>query len=130
MSEDRRLLPVIRAAGHSGRSEMTCVYRCGNACSHPVPNQSENEYFGDLVIAEVSRRQVMRAGAAGSLVLGAETCGPIVTFHGKSVFAAVQHPGEISGATVENPASTWPDGDFAKPAVVCAWRLDGADAGR
>jgi uncharacterized protein len=70
MREIRRLLPVIRAAGHSGRSEMTCLYRCGNACSHPVPNQSDNEYFGDMVNAEVSRRQVMRAGAAGALVLG------------------------------------------------------------
>jgi hypothetical protein len=62
--------------------------------------------------------------------VGAETCGPLITFDGKSVFVAVQHPGEISGATVANPASTWPDGDFAKPAVVCAWRLDGGDAGR
>jgi secreted PhoX family phosphatase len=60
---------------------------------------------------------------------GAETCGPLVTFDGKSVFVAVQHPGEISGATVANPASTWPDGDFAKPAVVCSWRQDGSDAG-
>jgi uncharacterized protein len=70
MSENRRLLPVIRAAGHSGRSEMTCLYRCGNACSHPVPNKSGNEYFGDVVNAEVSRREVVRAGAAGALVLG------------------------------------------------------------
>ena len=47
----------------------------------------------------------------------------------RSVFVAVQHPGEISGATVEKPASTWPDGDFAKPSVAVAWRLDGGPIG-
>ncbi|MEV4639977.1 PhoX family phosphatase [Actinoplanes sp. NPDC049548] len=56
---------------------------------------------------------------------GAETCGPFLTGDDRSVFTAVQHPGEITGASVENPASTWPDGDFAKPAVVVTWRLDG-----
>ena len=60
---------------------------------------------------------------------GAETCGPVVTADSRTVMVAVQHPGEISGATVANPASTWPDGDFAKPGVVCAWRLDGAPIG-
>jgi secreted PhoX family phosphatase len=61
---------------------------------------------------------------------GAETCGPVITVDGRSVFVAVQHPGEITGASVENPASTWPDGDFARPAVACVWRLDGGPAGR
>ena len=32
--------------------------------------------------------------------------------------------GETLGATIDNPASTWPDGDFAKPAVVVTWHLD------
>ncbi|PRY33030.1 PhoX family protein [Pseudosporangium ferrugineum] len=61
--------------------------------------------------------------------LGAETCGPFITGDDRSVFTAVQHPGEISGATLEKPASTWPDGDFAKPAVVVTWRLDGGPVG-
>ena len=61
--------------------------------------------------------------------LGAETCGPFITGDDRSVFVAVQHPGEIAGASVENPASTWPDGDFAKPAVVVTWRLDGGPIG-
>ncbi|PRY33031.1 PhoX family protein [Pseudosporangium ferrugineum] len=60
---------------------------------------------------------------------GAETCGPFITGDERSVFVAVQHPGEITGATVENPASTWPDGDFAKPAVVVTWRPDGGVIG-
>ncbi|GAB2581498.1 hypothetical protein Aab01nite_58580 [Paractinoplanes abujensis] len=60
---------------------------------------------------------------------GAETCGPFITSDDKSVFVAVQHPGEITGASVEKPASTWPDGDYAKPAVVVTWRLDGRPVG-
>ena len=56
--------------GHSGRSPMTCLYRCGNACDHPVPNESDNAYFGDLANSEVSRRGFVRGSAAGALVLG------------------------------------------------------------
>ncbi|GLZ80742.1 hypothetical protein Afil01_55490 [Actinorhabdospora filicis] len=64
-----------------------------------------------------------------SVPFGAETCGPWVTDDTKSVFVAVQHPGEVTGASVDNPASTWPNGDYGKPAVVCAWRIDGRDVG-
>jgi secreted PhoX family phosphatase len=60
---------------------------------------------------------------------GAETCGPFITSDDRSVFVAVQHPGEITGATVENPASRWPDGDYAKPAVVVTWRPGGGVIG-
>ena len=60
---------------------------------------------------------------------GAETCGPFITADDRSVFVAVQHPGEISGASIDKPASTWPDGDFAKPSVVVSWRLDGRAVG-
>jgi secreted PhoX family phosphatase len=60
---------------------------------------------------------------------GAETCGPLV--QDRRVLVAVQHPGEISGATVEKPASTWPDGAgrIVRPAVVAVWREDGRDIG-
>jgi hypothetical protein len=61
--------------------------------------------------------------------IGAETCGPFITGDDRSVFVAVQHPGELSGASIEKPASTWPDGDFAKPSVAVAWRLDGGPIG-
>lgn len=63
----RRFLPLLSG---SGRDPMTCLYRCGNACDHPVPNESGNSYLGDVVRASMSRRGVMRAGAAGALVLG------------------------------------------------------------
>ncbi len=61
--------------------------------------------------------------------VGAECTGPFIYHDDRSVFVAVQHPGEVTGATVEKPASTWPDGDFAKPAVVVSWRLDGGAIG-
>ncbi|MGJ5826498.1 PhoX family protein [Streptomyces ossamyceticus] len=60
---------------------------------------------------------------------GAETCGPIIT--GRRVLVAVQHPGELDGASVENPRSTWPDGPgkIVRPAVVAVYRADGCDIG-
>ncbi|TXS30626.1 PhoX family protein [Streptomyces sp. ms191] len=60
---------------------------------------------------------------------GAETCGPII--QDRRVVVAVQHPGEIDGASVEKPASVWPDGPgrIVRPAVVAVWRKDGGDIG-
>ncbi|MFD7133789.1 PhoX family protein [Streptomyces sp. NPDC059894] len=60
---------------------------------------------------------------------GAETCGPLI--QDRRVLVAVQHPGEVDGASVEKPASTWPDGagKIVRPAVVAVWRQDGEDIG-
>ncbi|WP_163507918.1 PhoX family protein [Fodinicola acaciae] len=59
----------------------------------------------------------------------AETCGPFISADNRTVFTAVQHPGEDNGASVEKPLSTWPDGDLGKPAIICTWRLDGREVG-
>ncbi|WP_415947422.1 PhoX family protein [Streptomyces sp. KLOTTS4A1] len=60
---------------------------------------------------------------------GAETCGPII--QDRRVLVAVQHPGELDGASVENPLSSWPDGPgtYVRPSVVAVWREDGRDIG-
>ncbi|WP_432133627.1 PhoX family protein [Streptomyces sp. bgisy154] len=60
---------------------------------------------------------------------GAETCGPIV--QDRRVLVAVQHPGEVDGADVDHPASTWPDGPgkIVRPSVVAVWRTDGCHIG-
>ena len=51
--------------------------------------------------------------------IGAETCGPLISQDQRSVFIAVQHPGETDGATFENQSSTWPHTDgFPRPGVV------------
>ncbi|TWH21629.1 PhoX family protein [Prauserella rugosa] len=57
----KRLLPLL-TTHRSGRSPVTCEYRCGNQCSHPAPNTSDNEYFGDVVRGVMSRRGALRAG--------------------------------------------------------------------
>ncbi|WP_228976022.1 PhoX family phosphatase [Streptomyces sp. DH12] len=60
---------------------------------------------------------------------GAETCGPII--QNRRVLVAVQHPGEVDGASVEKPASTWPDGPgrIVRPSVVVVYREDGRPIG-
>ncbi|TWP53146.1 PhoX family phosphatase [Lentzea tibetensis] len=53
---------------------------------------------------------------------GAETCGPII---GERVITVcVQHPGEVDGASADNPASHWPDGGSSqpRPSVVAVWK--------
>ncbi|MFI6871232.1 PhoX family protein [Nocardia sp. NPDC050406] len=61
--------------------------------------------------------------------VGAETCGPVVT--DKRVLVSVQHPGEVDGASVDKPASHWPDGGAAqpRPSVVVVWKKDGGAIG-
>jgi uncharacterized protein len=56
--------------GRSSRQHITCRNRCGDACSKPVPNTSDNEYFGDIVQA-MSRRNVLRVGGVAVLAVGA-----------------------------------------------------------
>ncbi len=60
---------------------------------------------------------------------GAETCGPVI--QDRRVLVSVQHPGEVDGASVEKPASAWPDGPgkLVRPSVVAVYRKDGRDIG-
>ncbi|WP_435771644.1 PhoX family protein [Nocardioides sp. SYSU DS0651] len=54
---------------------------------------------------------------------GAEACGPLLVDGDRSLFVAVQHPGEVDGSTFASPASTWPHSDdFPRPSVVVAYR--------
>ncbi|MEU1880304.1 PhoX family phosphatase [Streptosporangium sp. NPDC020072] len=66
-----------------------------------------------------------------SVPVGAETCGPLVSPDQRSVFTAVQHPGETNGATPEAPSSHWPDGGTSqpRPAVVVTWHRRGGKIG-
>jgi secreted PhoX family phosphatase len=41
---------------------MTCRWRCADACAHPVPNRTDNAYFGDIVSTSLSRRGILKAG--------------------------------------------------------------------
>jgi secreted PhoX family phosphatase len=64
--------PLAFFVAHDGtnRSAVTCKYRCGDACSHAVPNTSGNEYFRDIV-RSLPRRALLRGGAATVLAVGA-----------------------------------------------------------
>ncbi|RJQ83413.1 PhoX family phosphatase [Pseudonocardiaceae bacterium YIM PH 21723] len=44
---------------------------------------------------------------------GAETCGPVV--EDDFILVAVQHPGELDGASADKPVSHWPDGGNSQP---------------
>ncbi len=71
LAPDRRsLLPLADLAHARGkRSPVTCALKCGNACTHPVPNESDNAYFPDIAATALSRRSLLGAGAAAGLAL-------------------------------------------------------------
>jgi uncharacterized protein len=84
-AEKPRLLPLSPVTNTFGRAAVTCRYRCGDACSHDVPNPSDNPYFADVVAEVVSRRKVLKAGAVLTVAgAGLATSG---------VTAAAAHPG-------------------------------------
>ncbi|MCI0384053.1 PhoX family phosphatase [Streptomyces sp. CNQ085] len=87
----RKLLPLI-GSHPGGRSAMTCRYRCGDACFHEVPNNSGNEYAGDVIAAALSRRSVLRAGA----VVGATAAAGAAVGIGQAPEAAAK-PSAVPG---------------------------------
>ena len=68
----RPLLPLLSDGPHGSRSAMTCQYKCGNACDHPIPNTSNNPEFRSVIEGAIQRRSVLRGAAigAGALAVG------------------------------------------------------------
>ncbi len=63
-----------------------------------------------------------------SSVKGAEVCGPEFTPDNKTLFLAIQHPGE--GSTFEKPSTSWPNhSGVARPAVVAITHVKGRRIG-
>lgn len=51
----------------------------------------------------------------------AEVCGPLITRDQRTLFCAIQHPGE--GGTFDAPLSSWPDDrQPPRPSVISVWR--------
>ena len=65
-------LHVVHAHdGRSSRSNLTCRYKCGDACRHDPGNTSDNNYFRDVVRTAVSRRSVLKTSAGAAVAVGA-----------------------------------------------------------
>ena len=70
----RTLLPLADVSSgpshaRGKRSPVTCRLKCGDACAHPVPNESDNDYFPDIASMALSRRGLLGAGAVSGLAL-------------------------------------------------------------
>lgn len=117
--ESRRLLSLVPHA-RGKRSAVTCELKCGNACAHPVPNTSGNEYFRDVASAAFTRRRMLGGIGGGALALALTPSAPAAA-------APTPHPGKGAGrglafrpiapvpATVD--AVTVPDGWTWKPVI-------------
>ncbi|MGB6230804.1 MAG: PhoX family phosphatase, partial [Litorimonas sp.] len=77
-----------------------------------------------------SRRGTSRAFFRAPI--GAEVCGPKFAPDGRTVFLALQHPGEGDDAHFADPTTRWPDFRPAmppRPSVVAVRRVDGGPIG-
>jgi len=95
--------------------------------------QDDMAGFNDsLYAAQVSGpgRGVTRAFFNGPR--GSEICGPEFTPDGRTLFLAVQHPGEEKGSTFDKPSTRWPDFRDDMPprsSVLAITRDDGGEIG-
>jgi len=63
---------------------------------------------------------------------GAEVCGPLIGPGDRTVFLAIQHPGEDRGSSFDAPSTRWPDfvaGMPPRPAVIAIVKRDGGTVG-
>lgn len=87
LTPERSLIPLSPVAstslpmeGHTRgkRSAMTCHLKCDDACFHPAPNPTENEYFRDIVGVAMTRRTLLAGAGVGAaaIVIGSSATAP------------------------------------------------------
>ena len=124
------LVPLNLFVAHDGKSKrqhVTCVYKCGDACSKPVPNKSDNEYFGDIV-KSMSRRSILQAGGVAVLAVGAgsalaacsNTTEPAPTTSSAAA-PAQPSPGMNFSSVAPNSEDAVVTADGYQQAVVISW---------
>ncbi len=117
--------------GRSSRQHVTCRYRCGDACSQPVPNTSANEYFGDIARQALSRRSMLRAAGVTVLAVGSGTalaaCAGEQTENGAASSTSTTaaepqpRPGMNFAAVAPNSEDVVVIPDGYRQAVVISW---------
>ena len=124
------LVPLNLFVSHDGKSRrqhITCVYKCGDACSKPVPNRSDNDYFGDIAKA-VSRRSILQAGSVAVLAVGAGSALAACSSPTQPAPTSSSAPAPASPPPGMNFASVAPNSEDAvvvadgyRQAVVISW---------
>ena len=97
---------------------------CG---SRPTASRTPSGYDDALLAVPVRGPERGRTQQFLAVPTGAETCGPVVGYDDRTVLVAVQHPGDVSGASPAAPASLFPyDGTGQpRPSVIQIRRADG-----
>lgn len=127
--EQRTLLSLTPHA-RGKRSPVTCRLKCADACSHAVPNTSENEYFRDVAGRALSRRTLLGGLAVGAaaVVVGAQTVaappaaaqGPLAAHgngHGHGRWGKGLAFGPIAPQAAATDALVVPDGYAWRPII-------------
>ncbi|QZT57053.1 PhoX family protein [Mycolicibacterium austroafricanum] len=125
------LVPLNLLVTHNGKSKrqhVTCVHKCADACSKPVPNKTDNEYFGDIAKA-VSRRSLLHAGGVAVLAVGAgsalaacsNTTEPAPTSSSPTAAATEPPAGMHFASVAPNSEDAVVVADGYQQAVVISW---------
>lgn len=122
------LLPLNLFISHDGRSSrqrVTCRYKCGDACAHPAPNETDNPYFGDIARQAMSRRSMFKAAGLTVLAVGAGSalaaCSTDTTRPGPTAAAVPPPPGMDFTAVAPNSEDAVVIPPGYRQAVVISW---------
>lgn len=96
----------VKHDGVSSRASITCQYKCGNACSHEVPNTSEGAYFRDIARAALSRRGMLRGSGMAVLAVGAGSALAGCSDGTAEAAPGTGSAGSSDGGTGSTPAGT------------------------